>query len=74
MSTSNRSPMLPEIDSLPEMVGYLVDKLTRTVAAAVPARLCQEAGHLFLTGCDAALFSGAKLLEASGYPAAERRV
>jgi glutamine---fructose-6-phosphate transaminase (isomerizing) len=51
MKATNRSVLLRHIDSLPEMVGRLVDELAAAVAAALPAALCEEGRRFYLTGC-----------------------
>jgi glutamine---fructose-6-phosphate transaminase (isomerizing) len=51
MNRPPRSPLLQQIESLPEMVAGLVPGLAAAVAAALPAELCRRQHSFFLTGC-----------------------
>jgi glutamine---fructose-6-phosphate transaminase (isomerizing) len=46
-----RSPLHQQVDSLPELVAVMVDRLTTAVAHALPPDLCRQTTRVFLTGC-----------------------
>lgn len=46
-----RSPLHQQVDTLPELVQGMVDRLVRTAQAALPPALCRDVQRVFLTGC-----------------------
>lgn len=48
---TERSPLHQQVDTLPELVATLVDRLVPAIAAALPTAVAAEARRVFLTGC-----------------------
>jgi glucosamine--fructose-6-phosphate aminotransferase (isomerizing) len=46
-----RSPLLQQIDSLPELPATMIDDLVRQTAEILPEARCQEIQRVYLTGC-----------------------
>ena len=46
-----RSPLLLQIDSLPELPATMIDHLVRKTADMLPAARCEQIRHVYLTGC-----------------------
>lgn len=51
MSNKERTPLHEQVDTLPELVDVMVDRLVDAVARALPRERCHAARRVFLTGC-----------------------